>query len=135
MFEDFVIPMNMLTSWRNRSVVLGGSLRRTTAVSHWTRLATSSIVPSTLDGRVRQLFRPISRSIPSYQYAQWNSWHGDHEYGNPRESTELCSGLPASFMADTIENRVAGTLWDLFDQSGDPSTIPEAMTHLSRQIW
>ena len=62
--------------------------------------------------------------------------------GTPGTATlesPFCSGLPsATIPGDAVENFVAGTLWDVFDQLGDPSSLNEAhdsLARLDRQIF
>jgi hypothetical protein len=44
-----------------------------------------------------------------------------------------CAGLPsATIPGDFVENLVAGTLWDLYDQPSDPSSLNEAQDTLAR---
>lgn len=45
-----------------------------------------------------------------------------------------CLGLPASFTPETIENRVAGTLWDLFDPVGNPGSGEAHDTIVGRDV-
>ena len=44
-----------------------------------------------------------------------------------------CLELAGSVTSDAIENHVAGTLWDLFDQPGDPGSVSESHDTISRQ--
>lgn len=44
-----------------------------------------------------------------------------------------CPGLPTSFMPETVENIVAGTLWDLFDPPGNPAFPAEVHDFVARQ--
>jgi hypothetical protein len=81
-----------------------------------------------MEGFADYFAQAVGRSVPPGTFTGISGTLGTATLESPS-----CSGLPnATIPGDFVELLVAGTLWDVFDQPGDPNSLNEAQDTLAR---
>ena len=81
-----------------------------------------------MEGFADYFAQAVGRSVPSGTLTGVSGTPGTARLESPS-----CPGLPSTTIpGDAVENYVAGTLWDLLDQPGDPGSQNETHDNLAR---
>ena len=85
-----------------------------------------------MEGFANYFSRSVQLTLPPGTF-QGSSSFGTLNLSELENQPSPCTTVATAFTGDMIENRVAGTLWDLFDQPGDPATVSEAHDTIARK--